>query len=365
MFSKGTFSSGMSDDPLIAVLAEAARLGEAALEAGDQADFGTLIDLAVQAGPSVTSVHSEDTSDVIPSAAEISCATSIADELGRLSEAAVADSRASEAEACFARLEAASGALEMRTALRSAGAIVAAVRVLGRSRSNARVQESGCRALARFAGADRQSRVCASEAGAAKTARSAIETHPEEDLVGDEASAITLIIAITIATALSLSLNSAPALALAPGPTQAGALLCALALLRPDGASPLQPAEPHTEPDVADEDLAFFAAARRKQQGGSSLSPAEAAAAAVPDADATGMVTDMVTDMVVDGSTLDGSTLPQWPLTLEEAPLGLEPQFLELLAPAAGAAAAAEPEVLGAPQPWPALREAELTGELV
>ena len=79
--SKGTFSSGMSDDPLIAVLAEAARLGEAALEAGDQADFGTLIDLAVQAGPSVTSVHSEDTSDVIPSAAEISCATSIADEL--------------------------------------------------------------------------------------------------------------------------------------------------------------------------------------------------------------------------------------------------------------------------------------------
>ena len=204
-----------ADDPLIAVLAEAARLGEAALEAGDQADFGTLIDLAVQAGPSVTSVHSEDTSDVIPSAAEISCATSIADELGRF-EAAIADSRASEAEACFARLEAASGALEMRTALRSAGAIAAAVRVLGRSRSNARVQESGCRALARFAGADRQSRVCACEAGAATTARSAIETHPEDALVGDEAGAITLI----IATALSIS--PVPALALAPDPTPGG-----------------------------------------------------------------------------------------------------------------------------------------------
>ena len=202
-------------DPLIAVLAEAARLGEAALEAGDQADFGTLIDLAVRAGPSVTSVHSEDTSDVIPSAAEISCATSIADELGRF-EAAIADSRASEAEACFARLEAASGALEMRTALRSAGAIAAAVRVLGRSRSNARVQESGCRALARFAGADRQSRVCACEAGAATTARSAIETHPEDALVGDEAGAIALI----IATALSLS--PVPALALAPDPTPGG-----------------------------------------------------------------------------------------------------------------------------------------------
>ena len=113
---------------------------------------------------------------------------------------------------------------------------------------------------------------------------------------------------------------------------------------------------------MADEDLAFFAAARRKQQGESSLAPAEAAASVVPDAGVTGMVTDM---MVVDGSTLDGSTLPQWPLTLEEAPLGLEPQFLELLAPAAEAMAAAEPEVPGAPQPWPALRETELTGELV
>ena len=131
-----------------------------------------------------------------------------------------------------------------------------------------------------------------------------------------------------------------------------------------------QPAELHAEPDVADEDLAFFAAARRKQRGGSTLAPAEAAASAVPDAGAagmvTGMVTDMVTDMVVDhGTTLEGSTLPQWPLALEEAPLGLEPQFLELLAPAAEAMAAAEPEVPGAPQPWPALRETELTGELV
>ena len=199
-----------ADDPLIAVLAEAARLGEAALEAGDQADFGTLIDLAVQAGASVTSVHSEDTSDVIPSAAEISCATSVADELRRLSEAVVADSQASEAEACFARLEAASDALEMRTALRSAGAIAAAVRVLGRSRGNARVQESGCRALARFAGADRQSRVCACEAGAAKTARSAIETHPEDAFVGDEAGAITSTIAIAIAIATALSLSPEP-----------------------------------------------------------------------------------------------------------------------------------------------------------
>ena len=82
------------------------------------------------------------------------------------------------------------------------------------------------------------------------------------------------------------------------------------------------------------------------------------------------MVTGMVTDMVVDGgTTLDGSTLPQWPLALEEAPLGLEPQFLELLAPAAGAWAAAEAhaeaQVPGAPQPWPALRETELAGELV
>ena len=135
-----------------------------------------------------------------------------------------------------------------------------------------------------------------------------------------------------------------------------------------------QPAELHAEPDVADEDLAFFAAARRKQRGGSTLAPAEAAASAVPDAGAagmvTGMVTDMVTgmvtDMVVDGgTTLDGSTLPQWPLALEEAPLGLEPQFLELLAPAAGAWAAAEAQVPGAPQPWPALRETELAGELV
>ena len=127
----------------------------------------------------------------------------------------------------------------------------------------------------------------------------------------------------------------------------------------------MQPAELHAEPDVADEDLAFFAAARRKQQGGSTLAPAEAAASAAPDAGAAGMVTGMATDMVVDdGTTLDGSTLPQWPLALEEAPLGLEPEFLELLAPAAGAVAAAEAEVPGAPQPWPALRETELTGEL-
>ena len=54
-------------DPLAAVLAEASRLGEAALEAGDQADFGTLIDLAVQTGPSVTSGHSDSDEPVIPS----------------------------------------------------------------------------------------------------------------------------------------------------------------------------------------------------------------------------------------------------------------------------------------------------------
>ena len=58
-------------DPLAAVLAEATRLGEAALEAGDQADFGTLIDLAVQAGPSVTSGQSDSDEPVIPSAAQI------------------------------------------------------------------------------------------------------------------------------------------------------------------------------------------------------------------------------------------------------------------------------------------------------
>ena len=58
-------------DPLAAVLAEASRLGEAALEAGDQADFGTLIDLAVQTGPSVTSGQSDSDEPVIPSAAQI------------------------------------------------------------------------------------------------------------------------------------------------------------------------------------------------------------------------------------------------------------------------------------------------------
>ena len=110
---------------------------------------------------------------------EVSRAASIADELGRLSEAALADAGAAEAEACFDRLAAATDALEARTALRSAGAIAAAVRALDRSRGNARVQASGCRALARFAAADRRSRVCACEAGAAKTARSAIERHPE------------------------------------------------------------------------------------------------------------------------------------------------------------------------------------------
>ena len=327
----------MSADPLIAVLAEAARLGEAALEAGGQADFGRLIDLAVQAGSAVTSVHSEDESDVIPSAEEASFATSVADELRRLSEAADVDSRASEA--CFARLEAASDALETRTALRSAGAIAAAVRVLGRSHSNARVQESGCRALARFAGADRQSRVCACQAGAAKTARSAIEAHPEDAYVGDEA----------------------------------GVLLCALALLRPDTrASPLQPAEPHAGPhagpDVADEAHASLVAARRKQQQASRPAPAELVDPELdPDPAGPGAG---VTDMLV-----DGSTRPEWPLTLDELPPPwellpppvLEPQFMELLvlAPTAGAMAAAdaEPEVPGAPQSWPALRETELCGE--
>ena len=109
---------------------------------------------------------------------EVSRAASITDELGRLSEAALADAGAAEAEACFDRLAAATDALEARTALRSAGAIAAAVRALDRLRGNARVQASGCRALARFAAADRRSRVCACEAGAAKTARSAIERYP-------------------------------------------------------------------------------------------------------------------------------------------------------------------------------------------
>ena len=81
-----------ADDPLAAVLAEAARLGEVALESGDQADFGRLVDLAVQAGQAVTSVPSEDEPGIVPSAEEVSCATSVADELRRLSEATDADS---------------------------------------------------------------------------------------------------------------------------------------------------------------------------------------------------------------------------------------------------------------------------------
>ena len=53
------------------VLAEAARLGEAALAAGDQADFGRLIDLAVQAGPAVTAGHADDDEPhATPSAAQ-------------------------------------------------------------------------------------------------------------------------------------------------------------------------------------------------------------------------------------------------------------------------------------------------------
>ena len=53
----------------------------------------------------------------------------------------------------------------------------------------------------------------------------------------------------------------------------------------------------------------------------------------------------------------------------EEAPLGVESQFLTLLAPdrhaeeALGETPSQPAGVPAAPQPWPALREAELTAE--
>ena len=96
------------------------------------------------------------------------------------------------------------------------------------------------------------------------------------------------------------------------------------------------------ELDVAEEDRAFFAAARRRQQGETSLAPA--------DAEARGQV---------------GWLSPP----PEEAPLGVDSQFLTLLAPdrhaeeALGETPSQPAEVPGAPQPWPALREAELTAE--
>ena len=107
--------------------------------------------------------------------------------------------------------------------------------------------------------------------------------------------------------------------------------------------------------------------ARRRQNG--SASAAAAADSAAPDA---GTV-----DMAV-----DGIAPLEWPLSLDapypQTTLGepcaildpLDPQLLELLGASglrhgemAATAELAEPEVPGAPQPWPALCEAELAGK--
>ena len=219
---------------------------------------------------------------------EVSRAASITDELGRLSEAALADAGAAEAEACFDRLAAATDALEARTALRSAGAIAAAVRALDRSRGNARAQASGCRALARFAGADRRSRVCTCEAGAAKTARSAIERHagypspsspspspgPRPD-PNPNPNPMTPGIRRTRGSASRRARCCAPwrpnpSPTPSPTPTLTPIILtptrCALALQAGGHATPMAGDLGGTlELDVAEEDRAFFAAARRRQ----------------------------------------------------------------------------------------------------